>query len=72
MNSRVTSLKGLAKMSSRECINLWLCNFVQTQRSALPYFMRTGWTGRPGLKAPALNLARYFPLVVVPSENMKI
>ena len=65
-------MKGFEKMRRRECRNLWLCNLVQTQRSALPYFMRTGWTGRPGLKAPALNLARYFPLVVVPSENMKI
>ena len=32
---------------------------------ALPYWMRTGWTGAPARKAPVLNSSMYSPFVVV-------
>ena len=70
-NSRVTSLNGFAKMRRRECRSLCSCSLVHTQRSDLLYLIVTGWTGTPGLKPPALNLARCVPLVVVPSENIR-
>ena len=42
-----------------------------TVSSLFLYSTTTGWTGRPGIKAPGLNVIKHERFVVVPSGNIK-